>query len=531
MGRQYLENGHFRSAAVALAIALLFGCGGGGDSSSSLPEQPAAAQPQEAAPAQPAAVQLRETATVLSVRTELPSSGDTARFEAQALNYSFAAHVDTGPDAGYALTGRLELKGEREDDGLTEVEGHLYPDADASMATRAESRARFDADRKALRDALREDITVLAAELKLALADGAASRSDASGAARREALQAFKAKFNRRIEAYRAALSARIAEYRGANRDAGTGGDDDSAAKGYEVHGTIDANGVVNLIASLGDKGKLRASGMIAADGRAQGSLTGPASGDQGTWTAVATGVVDPPSPPPSAGAYQAGLAKYMATCSFCHSAGKVDTSGTAGDLAGEPEDLASNLGRVDRAMNGMTLTAQEILDLKAFLRAANSPPALPPPAPPPADCAGQAVTWTQAALSCSATYAGGKSGSTSALSDLVAPATGTANAVCSNGVLTLSAQVCTTGTPPPPPPPAPPPPSAAYAAGLAKYQAACAACHAAGSLDPTGPFANLAGRGGLLVNDLGSISGMMAGMMLTNQEILDLQAFLSAVP
>jgi mono/diheme cytochrome c family protein len=507
---------------------LLFGCGGGGDSGSVLTEQPLS-------------VVLSETATILSVRTELPSSSRNSKFEAQALIYAFAAQVDSGPNAGFALTGRLDLKGEREDDGVTEVEGRLYPDADPSLPTRAELKDQFEADRKALKAALRADITVLVEELKLALANGAVPASHEPSAAQKEAIARFKAKFSQRMAEYRAAMSARIGEYRAARRDGRPGGDDDdNAAKGYEVHGSIDANGAVKLTISLGDKGKVVANGTIAADGSAKGSLTGPASGDQGSWTAAASGPVQAPLPAPSTGAYEAGLAKYTASCSGCHSAGKVDTTGTAGNLAGELDDLVSNLGRIDSAMNGMTLTAQEIIDLKAFLRAANSPPPTPttpaptptPPPPPPSpspppsavDCAGQAVTWTQGTSTCSATYAGGTSGSTSALSDIVAPTTGTASASCTNGVVTMSAPVCTTAAPPPPPPPV-----GTFTAGQTKFLASCEGCHSAGSVGPGG--SNIARKGGMLTNNLGAVSGAMNGLpALTNQEVLDLQAFLTAV-
>jgi mono/diheme cytochrome c family protein len=68
------------------------------------------------------------------------------------------------------------------------------------------------------------------------------------------------------------------------------------------------------------------------------------------------------------------------------------------------------------------------------------------------------------------------------------------------------------------------------FAAGQTKYVAACAVCHSAGSFDPSGPFQNLAGKGNLLVSNLGTISSGMNGVTLTGQEILDLKAFLAAV-
>jgi mono/diheme cytochrome c family protein len=72
--------------------------------------------------------------------------------------------------------------------------------------------------------------------------------------------------------------------------------------------------------------------------------------------------------------------------------------------------------------------------------------------------------------------------------------------------------------------------PTGTFAAGKLKYDSACASCHSAGSYDPNGSFGNIAGKQDLLVSNLGSISGVMNGITLQPQEILDLKAFLSAV-
>ena len=84
MIKRHLANSYFRSSVVAVAIAVLFGCGGGGDTDSALNETPAS-------------VQVNESATILSVRTELPSSSKKSEFEAQALHFTFAATIDSGP--------------------------------------------------------------------------------------------------------------------------------------------------------------------------------------------------------------------------------------------------------------------------------------------------------------------------------------------------------------------------------------------------------------------------------------------------
>jgi cytochrome c553 len=65
------------------------------------------------------------------------------------------------------------------------------------------------------------------------------------------------------------------------------------------------------------------------------------------------------------------------------------------------------------------------------------------------------------------------------------------------------------------------------FDAGMVKYDGACAGCHAAGTHDTAGFAGDLAGKGSLLVNDLGTLDPQMNGIFLTDQEILDLTAFL----
>lgn len=62
-------------------------------------------------------------------------------------------------------------------------------------------------------------------------------------------------------------------------------------------------------------------------------------------------------------------------------------------------------------------------------------------------------------------------------------------------------------------------------------YDTDCSFCHSAGTHDPNSELASdLAGDGALLVNDLGTISGAMSGMTLTDQDIADLAAFLDGL-
>jgi RTX calcium-binding nonapeptide repeat (4 copies) len=70
---------------------------------------------------------------------------------------------------------------------------------------------------------------------------------------------------------------------------------------------------------------------------------------------------------PSTAGDFAAGQAKFDADCSACHAAGSHDTSGI--NIAGDGNDLKSDLTSL--GMPGITLTNQEIADLRTFL---NSP-------------------------------------------------------------------------------------------------------------------------------------------------------------
>ncbi len=68
-------------------------------------------------------------------------------------------------------------------------------------------------------------------------------------------------------------------------------------------------------------------------------------------------------------------------------------------------------------------------------------------------------------------------------------------------------------------------------AAGQAIYDTRCQFCHSAGTHDTTGgPGGSLTRKGSRLRNNLGSISGQMTGLTLTNQELGDLAAFLNSL-
>ena len=357
----------FRWSAVGLAAALLFGCGGGNDGSS-------------AQSAQGASVQVNETATTLSVKTALPPGSTTTSSEMQSMVYTFAAHVASGPDAGYSLKGTLVLKGESEDGGATQVEGRLIPDVmmpptPALAASAAELETQFNAKRQALKDALRADIDALSGTLKQALAAGAVAGSTTPSAAQKEALATFKSAFSQRMTQYRSDLAALIAQYSAAS--GGTTSHDDggseTSSEGYEVHGTIDAQGAIALTVSLGDKGKVQATGILATDGSASGMLAGPASADKGTWNAKAISSSGSPPPPPPVGDPALGAVVYR-SCALCHGPDPVTKSLNI-QLGVTVAALESAFMRVV-PMNGFTtsLSATDKLNLAAYIKSRVGP-------------------------------------------------------------------------------------------------------------------------------------------------------------
>jgi mono/diheme cytochrome c family protein len=66
-----------------------------------------------------------------------------------------------------------------------------------------------------------------------------------------------------------------------------------------------------------------------------------------------------PLTPPAIVGDATAGETKFNSTCSGCH---------TATAIAPDRNLIRANMGTINSAMSGITLTNQEIADLKAFL-------------------------------------------------------------------------------------------------------------------------------------------------------------------
>ena len=137
--------------------------------------------------------------------------------------------------------------------------------------------------------------------------------------------------------------------------------------------------------------------------------------------------------PPPAACASRASTwTAGSSSCSATYPGGQSGTNTTLTDSIG-PDTGAATASCTD---GQVTLTA---------LTCVTAPP-------PPTDCASQVMAWTVGTSSCSATYPGGQSGTSATLSDIVAPTTGTVTAICTNGQLALTAQVCVTAPQPPQP-------------------------------------------------------------------------------
>jgi len=67
-------------------------------------------------------------------------------------------------------------------------------------------------------------------------------------------------------------------------------------------------------------------------------------------------------------------------------------------------------------------------------------------------------------------------------------------------------------------------------AAGQALYDSICSVCHRAGSYDTDGFAPNLAKKGNLVVQNLGSINSQMSPYVLTKDEVAAVRAFLNSL-
>jgi len=290
----------FKWAALALASAMLFGCGGSDKSS----------DPESAA----ASVAITDTAAGLSVNTITSDGTRSGGSHVEAALYTFAAKVEAGTDAGQALDGTLVLASVAQDDGTIALTGKLIggklttTPSDAVIALQQAFATALDT----LRTSYKADIDALKETLKAALEQAATPNAGHRlNEAQRAALKTFFDAVKARTEQLQADTSALVTSYR--DQVVAAGGDASSIGLGgrggkhggrtvYDVTGAQAADGSLTLKLAAGDT-VLTGTGTLAADGSLSGTLAGPATDDTGTW--LATALVKPvkptpPSPPAS---------------------------------------------------------------------------------------------------------------------------------------------------------------------------------------------------------------------------------------
>ncbi len=175
--------------------------------------------------------------------------------------------------------------------------------------------------------------------------------------------------------------------------------------------------------------------------------------------------------------------------------------------------------GTFATTLNGAAVTG----DWQAAPAGVTAPtvPLPPPTAPAAGTCARQTVTWSVSGANCSASFAGGASGTSANLNNALTGSTGTVTATCNNGVVATANPVCTVTAPPPPPPT----PTGNVAAGLALYSGKCAGCH--GTSKASASAARTATGLAAVMQSVGSHSGV--GPTLSVQDRLDLAAYIAS--
>lgn len=391
--------------ATALAAAALLGCGGGAEDAASNADGPTSV------------VQVTAIAAGLKVTASATGAGAPDQTVRESTQFSFSASLASGTHAGQSLAGTLILKG-ADANGITEVEGVLLP-ATGTAALNAAALARAAALQEeltaavlTLRTTLRADIESMSAVLRDAMAAGAGSSASPT-AAQSQALAQFTDAFtavNARYRSEVAALNAQALAKVGAlsatqkdgDDDDGEGDDDDDSDDDDEgggapplpggdiaVVGTIDAQGRVDLRLKLSDQTVISAVGQAAADGSLSGTLSGPDSTDQGTWTAGAVAMPAPPAPtpptpppaspppppppPPAApvGDATAGLAKYTNFCASCHTDNvRRNVLNVTGASTLNGLNAANSSVGVMRFL-GTAMSAQDKLDVVAYINSA----------------------------------------------------------------------------------------------------------------------------------------------------------------
>ena len=225
------QTSALRLSALAVATALLFGCGGGDSPSDTL-----AASPTEF-------VQMADSSSALSVRIATSSDGSVAPVLLAQSRYNLSATVTTGPSAGRGLTGLLLLKSKKEDGG-TEVEGRFMPTGVSSAGSMTpEVQAQVDA----LRAQLGAKLDMLQRDFRTDIASKIQSLKSALGITgsgdwlprdltpeQRTAIERFKDDFAARTTTYADAVQAAMLDFRnridvlGVDPSAGRSGDADA---------------------------------------------------------------------------------------------------------------------------------------------------------------------------------------------------------------------------------------------------------------------------------------------------------------
>jgi hypothetical protein len=272
------------------AVAFLAACGGGGDSA------PSGANPNPSAVAGVSALSTPANTTV-SVTKADGSKGESWR----VLAYDFAGKVDQGPSTGTELKGRLLLQGRQaEGGGSTDLQGVLLTgvadggEAQLTDAQREQLRAlqqRTQAQAEQLSTTFREATQTLAQTL------GEALRAATSNELRRTAVETFQTAFQAAVKTFQDGMAALQSSYQ-TDRRAIVG--DRPEPQAIAVTGKLEADGKIALTFALANNATVQGTGSVAADGNASGSFTGPAAGDQGSWSAssVAKDWPEMPNPP-----------------------------------------------------------------------------------------------------------------------------------------------------------------------------------------------------------------------------------------
>jgi mono/diheme cytochrome c family protein len=244
-----------------------------------------------------------------------------------------------------------------------------------------------------------------------------------------------------------------------------------------------------------------------------------------GTPEVISCNTCHSSSPPPTS---SSGQAIYDTNCSSCHKLGSYDTSGSAPDLY-QSTRIDSYFSPGSSGHKGITLSATDISNLKAFL---NNPSSTPPPTPDPTPTptSGQQV-YDNNCAGCHKLSSYDTSGSAPDLYQSTRIDSYFSPGSSGHKGITLSATDISnlkaflnnpSSTPPPTPDPTP-------VTGQTVYDNNCASCHRLGTYDTSGSAPNLS-RYGSDVSEkyTPGVSGHR-GITLTATELSSLSAFLNA--